>query len=484
VIFYNLMSVKLLLPALSPTMEEGQIIKWFKSIGDKIEVGDVICEVETDKATMDVEATDEGMLACILVGQFAPTVAKVNAVIAILAEFGENIADIQASQSTPENIQNGTNVILNETPIIEQTDSKDYTIQAPLQEQTQVVNNSERLKISPLARVILKENKIDKKNFYQIPPSGPNNRIIKRDVNKFLSTFNTQNIDNSSTRTVAHVSDDLSKGNISNLHAEHVQSSKQQVTQAKWFDMSAGSEIYAPDSDYEKYEIQNSNADDPYYLIKTHKVREIISGAVMHAFAVPSFTMYQDCIVDKILEIIPKMQEESGIRISINDFVIKACGFAGRKVRHFRMRWNGPSIRIDKNVDVSMAIGLHDAIIKKTIYDVEAKSLSAISLESKNLAKQAQTENLDNMVFSRSTLVISNIGKTGIPMFVPSNASSATLGVSSARKMPVVENDQIVIRSVMNVSLVSDHRIVDGMHAAAWLRYFKLAIENPAMMLL
>ena len=419
------MSVNILMPALSPTMEEGTLSKWLVKEGDTVTSGDLIAEIETDKATMEVESIDDGTIGKILVHEGQEAV-KVNEPIAILLLDGENLPDIKSIKKVPptESVQE-----------IEKIESKeklnfssDKTSKINLDTNINIENlkkNETRIFASPLAKRIAKQSNID---LSLVNGSGPNGRILKADIENF--NINTGLLQNQ---------------NISN----------------------------------------NNNSE----LIKNSSMRKTIAERLVKSKnEAPHFYLSLDCNIDQLLKIrsMINLKSNDKYKISVNDMIIKAASSSLIKVPKANASWENENTRYFNNTDISVAVAIDGGLITPIIKDVQSKGLLEISEDMKLLANKAKDGKLLPEEYVGGSFSISNLGMYGIKEFsaVINPPQGAILAVGSGEKRPIVINDQLTIASIMTVTLSCDHRVVDGAVGAQFLSVFKDFIENPSLMLL
>ena len=419
------MSVNILMPALSPTMEEGTLSKWLVKEGDIVTSGDLIAEIETDKATMEVESIDDGTIGKILVREGQEAV-KVNEPIAILLLDGENLSDIKSVKKVPptESVQE-----------IEKIESKeklnfssDKTSKINLDTNINIENlkkNETRIFASPLAKRIAKQRDID---LSLINGSGPNGRILKTDIENFNNNKN------------------LLKNKITT---------------------------------------NNSNSE----LIKNSSMRKTIAERLVQSKnEAPHFYLSLDCNIDQLLKIrsMINLKSNDKYKISVNDMIIKAASSSLIKVPKANASWENENTRYFNNTDISVAVAIDGGLITPIIKDVQSKGLLEISEDMKLLANKAKDGKLLPEEYVGGSFSISNLGMYGIKEFsaVINPPQGAILAVGSGEKRPIVLNDQLTIASIMTVTLSCDHRVVDGAVGAQFLSVFKDFIENPSLMLL
>jgi pyruvate dehydrogenase E2 component (dihydrolipoamide acetyltransferase) len=419
------MSVNILMPALSPTMEEGTLSKWLVKEGDIVTSGDLIAEIETDKATMEVESIDDGTIGKILVREGQEAV-KVNEPIAILLLDGENLSDIKRLKKVPaiESVQ--------ETEYIESKEklnfSSNKTSKIDLDTNINIENfkkNETRIFVSPLAKRIAKQRDID---LSLINGSGPNGRILKTDIENFNNNKN------------------LLKNKITT---------------------------------------NNSNSE----LIKNSSMRKTIAERLVQSKnEAPHFYLSLDCNIDQLLKIrsMINLKSNDKYKISVNDMIIKAASSSLIKVPKANASWENENTRYFNNTDISVAVAIDGGLITPIIKDVQSKGLLEISEDMKLLANKAKDGKLLPEEYVGGSFSISNLGMYGIKEFsaVINPPQGAILAVGSGEKRPIVLNDQLTIASIMTVTLSCDHRVVDGAVGAQFLSVFKDFIENPSLMLL
>jgi pyruvate dehydrogenase E2 component (dihydrolipoamide acetyltransferase) len=411
-------------------MKEGNLAKWLKNEGDTVEAGDVIAEIETDKAIMEVEAVDEGILAKILVEAGTKNV-KVNDLIAIIAEEGEEIKDvigkIQNSSIKEEHaIQN------NKTEISVDIEAKGaYETLNHNKVKNKVEDESNRVFASPLAKRIAEQENI---NISSIQGSGPRGRIVKSDVENAIMQSSRKNFE---TNFIPNRDLEIPVNNMRKIIAERLVESKQQV---------------------------------------------------------PHFYLDIECFVDKILDFRTDINssaklDESGeyeFKISINDMLIKACALALFKNPKVNSAWYGDKIIQFGNVNISVAVAIDDGLMTPIVRNANQKSLIQISNEVKELAKKAKSQKLKPEEYQGGGFTISNLGMYSIKSFyaIINPPQSCILSIGGTREIPAYgKSGNLEKKQVMNISLSCDHRVVDGATAAIFLNTFKQFVENPSLML-
>tara|TARA_R110002094_G_scaffold44636_2_gene56515 strand:+ start:14231 stop:15472 length:1242 start_codon:yes stop_codon:yes gene_type:complete len=412
------MPIEILMPALSPTMEEGTLAKWLVKEGDTVSSGDILCEIETDKATMEFEAVDEGVIGKIMVADGAEGV-KVNTPIAVLLEEGKSADDIgtaapaDAAPATP-------------TPA------------APK------AADGNRIFASPLARRIAAGKGLDLAN---VKGSGPHGRIVKADV------------------------EGLSKSDAPKAAAPDAPKS-------------AAPTGLSADAIAKMYEGRE------YEEVKLDGMRKIIAARLTEAKqSIPHFYLRRDIQLDALMAFraqLNKQLEPRGVKLSVNDFIIKACALALQQVPDANSVWAGDHTLKLKPSDVAVAVAIQGGLFTPVLKDAEMKSLSALSAEMKDLASRARDRKLAPHEYQGGSFAISNLGMFGIDNFdaVINPPHGAILAVGAGVKKPVVDNDgELGVATVMSVTLSVDHRVIDGALGAELLNAIKDNLEAPMTML-
>lgn len=414
------MPIKILMPALSPTMTEGNLAKWVKKEGEKISAGEVIAEIETDKATMEVEAVDEGIIAKILIPEGTEGV-QVNSLIAVLVEEDEQDADLDAFITKFSTSQKPVKKIVEEKTV-ESDKLKPASISAPTSTSVQGVSTNKRIFASPLAKRIAALEGIPLSN---IMGSGPHGRIIKNDV---LSAVKN------------------SKGTIRRDNEE-------------------------------------------YRLVPNNNMRKVIAKRLLESkLTVPHFYLSIECVMDSVLnaraQINSSFDSDKDKRLSVNDFIILACAKALKEVPTANASWTDSAIKLYNNVDISVAVAIEGGLITPIIKNADQKDIVKISTEMKDLAKRARENALAPEEFQGGGFSISNLGMYGIKSFsaIVNPPQGCIMAVGMSSKRPVIIDDKIEIRTIMDVTLSCDHRVVDGAVGAEFLAAFKKYIEAPVLM--
>jgi len=429
----------ILMPALSPTMEEGVLAKWHVKVGDVVSAGDVIAEIETDKATMEVEAVDEGEVTDILVAEGTEGV-KVNTPIARLKDEGGAAAPKPAEKSAAK-----TEASKAEAPPAAAEAPKAATPAAPAPAAPKS-DSGDRIFSSPLARRIAAQNGVDLKS---IKGTGTHGRIVKRDV-EGVAKGAAQPAAASATTAAA----------TSGIEPRKAQSLAQ---------------MRIPDGSYD--------------LIPLDGMKKAVARRMVDSVQnVPHFPLFIDCEIDQLMAVrakVNKMLEPQGIKVSVNDFVIKAAALALKMVPEANASYTPEGIAMHHNADVSMAVAIDGGLITPIIKKAETKGLAQIATESKDLAKRARDRKLKPEEFQGGTFSVSNLGMFGIKQFtsIINEPQGCIMSVGAGEQRAVVKNGQVVPATVMTVTLTCDHRVVDGATGARFLQAFKPLIEDPVAML-
>jgi len=425
----------ILMPALSPTMTEGKLAKWVKKEGDKVKAGDVIAEIETDKATMEVEAVDEGILAKIVVPAGTDGV-KVNSLIAMLLEEGE---DASALKAAPAAEMPKTVTPANQPAAEAAKPAPSMAVATPAQ-----AGSSGRVFASPLAKRIAKEKGID---LASVKGTGPHGRIVKADLDK--------------------------------APAGSASAPKSAAASGGSFTPAASS--VNPQALADAYGI-------PYTLTPNSGVRKVIARRLSESKqTVPHFYLTVDCELDALLALRKQLNDSGdGLKISVNDFIIKATAVALHKFPAANVSWTDDNIVQYTRADVSVAVATPNGLITPIIVDAANKSLKVISSEMKDLGARAKEGKLKPQEFQGGTISVSNLGMFGISQFsaIINPPQAAILAVGAGQERVVVKNGQMAVANVMTVTASFDHRAIDGAVGAEYLQVFKKLIENPIGLLL
>jgi pyruvate dehydrogenase E2 component (dihydrolipoyllysine-residue acetyltransferase) len=447
------MPTNILMPALSPTMEKGNLAKWLKKEGDKIKSGDVIAEIETDKATMEYEAIEDGTLAKIVVPEGTQDVA-VNSVIAVLAGEGEDVkaAASAAKSAPPQKVaeKKFEPVAAAPQPSAQRPAEAGGAPrpQKPPPVEAVPAARGNRIFSSPLARRLAKEASID---LNRVQGSGPHGRIIARDIEQAKS----------------------GKG----LRAPSI--------------APAGGAMIAPVMS--DAQVRALFEDGSYELIPHDNMRRTIAQRLTASVqTIPHFYETMDCDIgrltaarEEINAAAPKGKDgKPAYKLSVNDFVIKALAVALQRVPDANVSWTEAGLLKHKHSDIGVAVALPGGLITPIVRHAESKSLSAISNEMRDLAARARERKLKPQEYQGGTSSVSNLGMYGIKDFtaVINPPQSTILAVGTGEERAVVRNGQLAVATIMSVTLSCDHRAIDGALGAELIREFKTLIENPVMM--
>jgi pyruvate dehydrogenase E2 component (dihydrolipoamide acetyltransferase) len=438
------MTIKVLMPALSPTMTEGNLAKWHKKEGDTVKAGEVIAEIETDKATMEVEAVDEGRIGKILIPAGTQAV-KVNEPIAILLEEGENdnaIAESAAKKdAAAKDAPKAEAKTASDMPAL--TEDRKAGMHDASAQPVKDTAKGDRIFATPLAKRIANDKGVDLKS---IKGSGPHGRIVKADVEGVKGGAAPSPAASGSAATAAPVLSGDEKVN-------------------------AFGQIYI--------EIPNNN-------IKKITAKRLLESKT----TVPHFYLTIDCQIDELLKVRETLNKAAGkdaaYKLSVNDFVVKACAMALKAYPAANVSWSEAAVLQFKHADISVAVATPNGLMTPIVKKAEEKGLAAISGEIKDLAKRARDGKLKPEEFQGGTFTVSNLGMFGITNFqaIINPPQSCILAVGAGQERPYVDNGQVKIGNFMSCTLSTDHRTVDGAVGAEFLQFVKRYIENPATMLL
>jgi len=454
------MPIEILMPALSPTMTEGNLVKWHKKEGDKVKSGDVLAEIETDKATMEVEAVDEGTLGKIVVPEGAQAV-KVNAVIALLLEEGED-AGVLAGAGKPAakpaaapQAAPGPAAAQAPAPVPINPKTAAPPTAAVTPTPTGAPSGNDRLFASPLAKRMAEQAGLDLR---QIPGSGPQGRIVKSDIEAAMGKPQAP-------RPAAAAAAPASPTAAGAPSAPR-----------------AGSPSYPKDL------IVAQAGNLPYDEIPHTGMRRTIARRMVESKQnVPHFNLTVDCEIDALLKIRAELNAKSDkFKISVNDFVIRAAALTMRKVPRANASWSDEAVLLWKQIDCAVAVALEDGLITPIIKNADQKGLATIANEMKDLAARAKAGKLKLEEFQGGTFSISNLGMYGIKDFnaVINPPHGVILAVGAGEQRAIVKNGALAIATMMSCTLSCDHRVVDGAVGAQWIAAFKKMVEDPLTMLL
>ncbi|WP_068312152.1 pyruvate dehydrogenase complex dihydrolipoamide acetyltransferase [Polycladidibacter hongkongensis] len=442
------MAIQILMPALSPTMEEGNLAKWLVKEGDTVSAGDVIAEIETDKATMEVESIDEGVVGKILVAEGTQGV-KVNELIAVLLEDGEDASAADNVGSAPAPAAAAAPAPVAEAPAATPAAAPAAATPAA---------TGERVFSSPLARRIAKQNGLD---VALISGSGPKGRVVKRDVEAALAA-------GTGKPAAAPAAQAPEAAEAPKAVAPAGQSDEAIL---KLFD------------------------EGSYELVPHDGMRKVIAKRLTESKqTVPHFYLTVECQLDALLALRAQLNKSAPVdkdgkpayKLSVNDMVIKAHALALKAVPAANASWTDGGMLLHKHADVGVAVSIDGGLITPIVRRAEEKTLSTISIEMKDLAKRARERKLAPQEFQGGTTAVSNLGMFGVKNFsaIVNPPHATILAVGAGVKQPVVNAEgEIVPATVMSVTISTDHRAVDGALGAELLQAFKGYIENPMSML-
>lgn len=414
------------MPKMSDTMEEGTIASWLKKVGDKVESGDILAEVETDKATMELEAYEDGTL--LYIGVEAGDSVVVDGVIAIVGEEGADYEKLlKASKAKPS--ETASEVKSDEKT--ESSSKAETSPAAPVQQQVPSTSSNGRVKASPLAKKMAEEKGYD---ISAIAGSGDNGRIIKRDVEQF----------------------------------------------------SPAASSAAPAST-PAVSIPAVVGEESYEEVTVSQMRKTIAKRLSESkFTAPHFYLTMEINMDKAIEARKGMNEISPVKISFNDIVIKAVAASLRQHPKVNSSWLGDKIRYNHHIHIGVAVAVDEGLLVPVIRFADNKSLSHISTEVKDLAGKAQNKQLQPSDWEGNTFTISNLGMFGIEEFtaIVNPPDACILAVGGIKQTAVVKDGQLVPGNVMKVTMSCDHRVVDGALGAAFLKTLKGLLEDPVRILI
>jgi len=423
------MPINITMPALSPTMTEGTLAKWLKAEGDSVESGDVIAEIETDKATMEVEAVDEGVIGKILVSEGTEGVS-VNAVIAVLLEDGESADDIGDVSADAPKAPPKADSSSDDAP--KAADASKGDAKPTPSSKSDDKDKGGRIFASPLAKRIAADKGIDLSN---VKGSGPRGRIVKADV-------------------------------------ENAKAGSAPAAQASGVAQNAPLAGNVPDD--AKVNVYGM----AYTEIPNNNIKKITAKRLTEAKSeIPHFYLSVDCVLDNLLAARKELNDKANgeFKLSVNDFIVKASAMALKAYPAANVSWNDDAVHQYYSSDISVAVATPNGLITPIVKNAENKGLRAISDEVKALAGKARDGKLKPEEFQGGSFSISNLGMFGVKNFaaILNPPQSCILAVGAGEQVPRVVNGEVKIQTVMTVTLSTDHRSVDGAIGAEWLQYFK-----------
>ena len=428
------MALEILMPALSPTMEEGTLAKWLVAEGDRVQSGDLLAEIETDKATMEFEAVDEGVIGKLLVAEGTANV-KVNSAIAILLEEGD------AADATVSPAQSAAAA----APLTHEASAVDApaTTAAPA---AAVSNDGTRIFASPLARRIAADQGLD---LAKITGSGPKGRIVKADVSGAPATASVSAPPPMAAAPAAGLPSSASAASVEALYQGR-----------------------------------------SYKAVPLDGMRRVIADRLTEAKqTIPHFYLRRDIQLDTLLKLRSEVNaglEARGVKLSVNDFIIKACAMALQSVPAANAVWAGDRVLQMEASDISVAVAIEGGLFTPVLQDADSKSLSKLAVEMKDLAARARSRKLAPHEYQGGSFSISNLGMMGIDNFdaVINPPQGAILAVGAGKKRPVVSEDgALSVATVMSVTMSVDHRVIDGALGAELLDAIVNNLEHPLSML-
>ncbi|WP_395878338.1 pyruvate dehydrogenase complex dihydrolipoamide acetyltransferase [Ehrlichia muris] len=422
------MPIEVLMPALSPTMKSGTIRKWYKSEGDVVKSGDIIADIETDKAVMEFEYTDEdGIMGKVFFEEGSKNV-QVNQLIALIAVDEQDLVGIHSYKKSNNVPKDGSVTSqINQQAVSSDNVPKDGSVASQINQQAvntamlnSPSNSCERIKISPLAKKIASDLCVD---INLVKGTGPYGRIIKADI---LDIVNQ-------------------KGNVSN---------------------SLGGSSFAEIS----------------------SMRRVIAERLVHSKqTIPHFYISIDCLVDDLLKLRLEINAENlDNKVTVNDFIIKAVAMSIKKFPEINVSWSDDKIVVFHSIDISVAVSIDNGLITPIVFNADKKSLLEISSEVKVLASKAKSGKLKPEEFQGGGFTVSNLGMFGIKEFyaIVNPPQSCIMSVGCSEKKAIVVGEQVCISNVMTITLSVDHRVIDGVLAARFLNCFKSYLEKPFLMLI
>lgn len=411
------------MPKLSDTMTEGVVAEWHKKVGDSVSSGELLAEIETDKATMEFESFYDGVLLHIGVEKGAN--APVNAILAIIGSAGEDVSALIANAGVPAASTPSPAPVAEKAPEVVAPVAAPVTVSSQAPTTVPVSNSSGRVFASPLAKKVAAEKGID---ISQVAGTGDSGRIVKRDVDHFTPYVPAAN----------------------------------QATYA----VAAGQESFTEE--------------------KVSQMRKTIARRLAESkFSAPHFYLTLDIDMDNAIAARKAMNADKDVKISFNDMVVKASAMALRKHPAINSSWLGDVIRRNHHVHIGVAVAVDEGLLVPVIRFADSKGLAQIGTEVKDYAQKAKDKKLQPADWEGNTFTISNLGMFGIESFtaIVNPPDSCILAVGGIKEVPVVKNGQVVPGNIMKLTLSCDHRVVDGASGAAFLQTLKGYLENPVTML-
>ena len=423
------MAEVLRMPRMSDTMTEGVIVSWNKKVGDKIEPGDIIAEVETDKATMDLESYQEGTL--LYIGVEEGDAVPVEGIIAIIGEKGEDYKDLLKEEKPKEQKSEPEESIEKEEAAVEEKEEEKPAPAKETKEPTEI-ESDDRIKASPLAKKMAEDKGID---IRRVKGSGEEGRIVKKDIENYK---------------------------------EEAAPKAAQGDQAP------------------AIKLPEIVGEETYEEVKVSQMRKTIARRLAESkFSAPHFYLTMEINMDKAMSARASMNEIAPVKISFNDIVIKAVALALRQNPKVNASWLGDKIRYNKHIHIGMAVAVEDGLVVPVIKFADNKTLSHISTEAKSFGQKARDKKLQPNEFEGNTFTISNLGMFDIDEFtaIINPPDACILAVGTIKQIAGVVNGEIKPVNVMKVTLSCDHRVVDGASGAKFLQTFKMFMEDPVRLL-
>jgi pyruvate dehydrogenase E2 component (dihydrolipoamide acetyltransferase) len=419
------------MPKMSDTMEEGTLVSWQKKVGDKVKSGDILAEVETDKATMELEAYEDGTL--LYVGIKEGEAVPVDGIIAVIGEEGSNVEALLARENGEAEVDAPDAA----APVKEETAG----VATEQEKTTTVADSGDRIKVSPLARRLADEKGI---NINQLAGSGDNGRIVKRDVDDFKPAAQAEAAPAKTAEPVAPAAKPEAQPVAAPANGDFV--------------------------------------DTPVSQMRKTIARRLSDSL----FTAPHFYVTMEIVMDKAMALRPQLNEVSPAKISFNDFVVKACAIALKQHPAVNSAWLGDKIRKYNYVNIGVAVAVDEGLLVPVIRDADKKNLSTISAEVKDFAGKAKDKKLQPKDWEGNTFSISNLGMFGVDEFtaIINPPDSCILAIGGIKKVAAFKEDGTIYpTNIMKVTLSADHRVVDGALAAQFLNTVKKLLEEPMSML-
>ncbi|CAD8135599.1 unnamed protein product [Paramecium pentaurelia] len=457
---------KLGLPALSPTMEKGNLMKWLVKEGDKISPGDVICEIETDKASVGFEVQEDGYIAKLMVPAGTKDI-KLGTILAISTPKKDNVSSfvnytLEGATAAAQTIQ------AQPTQQQEQQQQQSLNNDTPIQTVSQ---SGSRIFASPLAKEFAKKNNVA---LEYIRGTGIDGSIVKKDVERFIQSGSKPEVQVQQQQAVS--TPQQSQQTQTSSQEQPIQQTTPPPVQAK--------QQTKPTTATKPVAIEGN----PYVDTELTNMRQTIAARLLESkTTIPHYYLTMTVTMDKVLKVREELNKLQKVKISVNDFIIKASALALKDIPQANSQWHGTYIRKFANADISIAVATDAGLITPIVFNAGSKGLGTIASTVKELADKAKANKLKPQEFIGGTFTISNLGMFGIDQFIavinPPQSAILAVGKTSKRFVPD-ENGQPKVENQMDVTLSCDHRVVDGAVGAQWLQRFKFYIEDPNTLLL